>query len=101
VSASSRPQSGSLREPLCSQGHNYAPVRKPSINDLAERGIELTPEQRGRIRSASENDHRELLIELHEDLAAWAAVEVVVALAASGPDEISCVAPSLICLWWD
>ena len=70
------------------------------MNDLAERLIELTPEQAERITSISEGDRDEVFIELHPDLG-WAAVEVVVALAVSGPDEISCEAPNLIRLWWD
>ena len=76
-------------------------MRRLSVNDLAERGIELAPEHAERIRSVSEGGHDEVFIELHGDLAAWAAVEVVVALAASGADEISCEAPNLIRLWWD
>jgi len=78
-----------------------ATLEKLSVNDLSERGIDLTPEQKGRIRSVSEGDYGELFIELHGDLAAHAAIEVVVALAASHPNEISCVALNLIRLWWD
>ncbi len=76
-------------------------VRKLSINDLSKRIDLLTPEQEERIRSAFENDQQELLIELHEDLETWAAVGVALALATLKPDEISCVAPGLIYLWWD
>ena len=76
-------------------------MRKLSIDDLAERGIELTPEQEEHVRSISETDHEALLVELDEDLTAWGAVEVVVALASSKPDEISCEVTNVIRLWWD
>jgi transcriptional regulator with XRE-family HTH domain len=76
-------------------------VRKLSIKDLSKRIDLLMPEQEELIRSAFENDQQELLIELHEDLETWAAVEVALTLASLKPDEISCVAPGLIYLWWD
>jgi len=77
------------------------PRKRLSVNELAEWSIDLTPEQKGRIRSVSEGDHGELFIEFRGDLGAWAAIDVVVALAASRPDEISCEALNLIRLWWD
>jgi transcriptional regulator with XRE-family HTH domain len=88
-----------VEEGLGGAGHS---VKKLSINDLAKRGGHyLTPEYQERIRSAFENDQQELLVELHEDLETWAAVEVALALTALKPDEISCVAPGIIYLWWD
>ena len=42
-----------------------------------------------------------MFIELHDGISKWEAVEVVVALAISGPDEIHCVEPNVIRLWWD
>ena len=87
-----------VEEGLGGAGHS---VKKLSIKDLSKRIDFLMPEQEELIRSAFENDQQELLVELHEDLETWAAVEVALALTALKPDEISCVAPGIIYLWWD
>lgn len=76
-------------------------MRQLSAADLRERLIELSPEQAECIKSISEEDEDEVFIELHDGISKWEAVEVVVALAISGPDEIHCVEPNVIRLWWD